>query len=291
MQSSLFSDSSLPVGASDAIPGDQRGKRADLEQYFTPSWAANLLLKRYFADVGRSDFVVDAGAGRGAFLGEIPAEVPAIGVEIDPELAALARDRTGRDVVCGDFRFVDLPARPTAIVSNPPFSSAKARAFLQRGYELLPDSGRFGAILPAHFFSYSGPFRELADRWSIRQEIIPRELFHRLAYPLVFALFTKERVRTYHGFFLFEEAGVVADSSKAMKLVLMRGGRRQNVWREVVDEALRAFGGRVSPEQLRGYVQPRRPTTNQWWKDKLRQVLNEGPYQKDAEGYWSRAAA
>jgi len=61
-----------------------------LGQYMTPDWAAHALVDRYFADLCCDDLVVEPSCGRGAFMRAIPAHVPVIGVEIDPDLAAEA---------------------------------------------------------------------------------------------------------------------------------------------------------------------------------------------------------
>jgi type I restriction-modification system DNA methylase subunit len=57
-------------------------------QYMTPDWAAEALVDRYFSDLGESDLVLEPSCGRGAFLRALPAHVQALGVEIDPNLAA-----------------------------------------------------------------------------------------------------------------------------------------------------------------------------------------------------------
>jgi hypothetical protein len=51
----------------------------DLHQYFTPTWAAELLVQRHFADLGPKDCVAEPSCGDGRFLMAIPPEVPPCG--------------------------------------------------------------------------------------------------------------------------------------------------------------------------------------------------------------------
>ena len=84
-------------------------------QWFTPEWAAQALVERYFPGLSSSDFVVEPSCGAGAFLKAIPDEVPVVGVEIAPELA---RQNTGRHVITGDFATATLPSSVTAAIEN-----------------------------------------------------------------------------------------------------------------------------------------------------------------------------
>src|SRR3546814_16205788 len=86
----------------------------------TPLYAAERLVERHFPDLGAKDLVLEPSCGIGAFLRAIPATTSAIGVEIDPERAAIARKRSGRPVITGDFCSVHIYARPTAILGTPP---------------------------------------------------------------------------------------------------------------------------------------------------------------------------
>ena len=95
----------------------------DLNQYFTPAWAAELLVQRHFGDLRRGDVVAEPSCGDGRFLMAIPAEVEAFGVEIDPAMATLARSNSCRQVICDDFLHAELPQRPTVVIGNPPYQS------------------------------------------------------------------------------------------------------------------------------------------------------------------------
>lgn len=270
----------------------QRGKRHDLEQFFTPFWAAERLVEEFFPDLGPTDYVADLGTGLGAFLSAVPAHVPAIGVELDPELAQRARDMTGREVICGDFRTISLPQQPSAIIGNPPFMRSMREAYLDKAYDILPENGRCGAILPANALTFSGPVQSLRDRWSIQQTLLPRNLFPRAKFPFVFVLFTKDFVRKLYGFFLFDEAGEVGGAPKAVKAVLMNGKPHRSVWRALIEDAIEAHQGAVTREQLRDYVRPRRTSKNPFWWDRLREILNNSQaFVEGSDGFIRRAAA
>src|SRR5690606_33485399 len=153
---------------------------------------AEELVASYFGDLAMFDTVIEPSCGAGAFLRAIPANVRAIGVEIDEALAAEAIATTGREVIVGDFTTVDLP-QATAIIGNPPFRLTTVEAFLARAFQLLPNDGRVGFILPAYTFQTSRTTLRLADRWHIDQAAIPREFFPRISMPVCFARFTKGR--------------------------------------------------------------------------------------------------
>ena len=67
-----------------------------------------------------------------------------LNVEIDPVQAQLARERTGRAVIAGDFLQVELPGDVEAIVGNPPFVASTVAAFLERSHAMLREGG--GAV-------------------------------------------------------------------------------------------------------------------------------------------------
>lgn len=56
-------------------------------QFNTPVWVAQALVERHFPKLGTDDLVLEPSCGIGAFLQAIPAEVRAVGVEIDEALA------------------------------------------------------------------------------------------------------------------------------------------------------------------------------------------------------------
>lgn len=246
-------------------------KQKTLGQYMTPDWAAEALVERYFPDLGDADFVLEPSCGRGAFLRALPAHVPALGVEIDPELAEAARRSSGRRVIVGDFRMVDIRDQPTAVIGNPPFTVRTIAEFLERAWHLLPDDGRAGFILPAFTFQTANTAMALAERWAIRQDMLPRDLFHGLSHPLCFALLTKGRARGLFGFALYHEQQAVA-RLQARYRALLQGGEGSS-WTAITRAALEALGGEADLARLYREIEGHRPTPNRFWQAKVRQVV------------------
>lgn len=89
-------------------------------QWLTPEWAAQAIVDEFWPDLTPDELVLEPSCGRGAFLKAVPAHVPAVGVELDPALAAFAAVNTGRTVLCGDFRTLHLGAEhdPRAIQTH-----------------------------------------------------------------------------------------------------------------------------------------------------------------------------
>lgn len=242
----------------------------DLGQFMTPDWAALELVDRYFGDLGSKDQVIEPSCGTGSFLRAIPDFVPAIGVEIDPALAAVAK-KTGRRVIVGDFRMVDLPLRATAIVGNPPFQKKIIDAFLDRAWHLLEDDGRVGFILPGFTFQTASTIEKLSAHWSIRQDMLPRNLFGRLNYPVCFAVLTKGTKRGLVGFALYHEVAAVNRLRARYKALLAEG--EGSVWAAVVRAALETLGGRADLAALYREIDGIRPTANPFWQEKVRQTV------------------
>lgn len=245
---------------------------ATLNQYFTPMWAAEALVERYFSALGASDLVLEPSCGEGALLAAIPRHVPAVGVEIDPVLAAQAR-RTGREVVCGDFRTVKLALSPTAIIGNPPFEAPIVHSFLDRAHEMLPDGAIAGFILPAYMFKHAAVVERLRERWSLQADQLPVELFPGLSKPLLFVLFRKDRQRVLVGLALYAEVAALRTLHAHYQAALRRVSA--SAWGTAVAEALHQLGGEANLQTIYRAMEGRRPTGNQWWKDKVRQVLQQ----------------
>ena len=246
-------------------------RQRELGQYPTPSWAAEALYERHFSDLDSNDLVAEPACGEGRFLAVVPAFVPAVGVEIDPNKAAQARLLTGRHVITGDFCGVELPSQPTVILGNPPFRLDLIDRFLDRAHGLLPDGGRVGFLLPAYAFQTAGRVTGYASRWSIAQEMIPRNIFCGLKLPLVFALFRKDRRRKLIGFALYQETADVQSLPRVYRDVLAQGSGP--VWLRVIEKALERPGGEADLTDIYVEMEPARPTGNRWWKEKIRQTL------------------
>src|SRR3546814_11627771 len=71
------------------------------------------------------------------------------------------------------------------------------------------------------------------------------------------------------GLMLFAEQNAVENMPKAVRRRLAGPG----TWREAVQHALEALGGQASLTDIYRAVEPRRPSPNQFWRDKVRQTL------------------
>ncbi len=203
-------------------------------QFQAPPWAAEELVDRFFPDLGPGDRVLEPSCGAGGMLGAIPAAAEAIGVEIDPAMAAEARRRTGRPVICGDFAEVGLPWAPTAVFGNPPFEMGLVERWLARFAREMPEGGRCGLILPAYAVQTPDRVVHWTDSWSVESHHLPRTLFPGLQAPVIFAMFRKDRLGLLRGFALYRRASAVGAMGARGRLMLARDGA---TWRDVVAAA------------------------------------------------------
>lgn len=241
-------------------------------QFFTPVWVAQALVERHFPRLDANDLVLEPSCGLGAFLQAIPPGVRAMGVEIDELLAEKARENTGRQVLIGDFRDIELPENPTAIIGNPPFRADLFDGFLDRSYSILPEGARAGFILPTYFFQTAGRVCRYGDRWSLSIELMPRNAFHaRMRTPLLFALFEKNAARTLIGFVLYRECDDLHRMAKPYRELL--SSCEGPIWLAVCRMALRRLGGSASLKQIYQELERNRPTRTEWWREKIRQTL------------------
>lgn len=241
-----------------------------LSQYMTPAWAAERLVELYFGRLTEHDLVLEPTCGTGAFLAAIPPHVPAIGVELDPDLAEQARANSGREVLTSDIRSVRLPSPPTAVIGNPPFKATLVHDILGMAHAWLPHGGLVGLVLPAYLFQSAGTVLRYRERWRVRADHIPRDLWPKLTKPLVFATFEKGG-RCLVGFSLYEEFGDVRQLAKRVRAALDRPAPQP--WRAAVGEVLEALGGEASLSEIYAALEPKRPTGNPWWREKARQIL------------------
>lgn len=254
----------------------------------TPVFAAELIVEEFYPGLSEADAVLEPSCGLGAFLRAIPNGVPAIGVEIDPRRAAVARQVTGRMVIEGDFRTVSIGFKPTHVIGNPPFEFDIVEAFLQRCHALLPEGGQVGFILPVYTFQTAATVWGMAARWSIEQTLIPRNLFGRLHLPLVFARFTKDRMHRMVGFALYgETVGVNAMPDEYRALLTTS---RRPVWRALVEAALHRLGGTAPLADIYREIEGVRPEGNRFWREKVRQIL-QTHFHRQAPGIWAMEAA
>lgn len=255
-----------------------------LGQYMTPDWAAAELVERHFSDLKPGERVIEPSCGRGAFLRALPEHVEVWGVEVDPALAAEARRLSGRQVIVGDFRMVDLPFVPRAVVGNPPFTTRTVLEFLDRAWNLMEDDGRVGFILPAYTFQTASTVVSIAERWRVQAEFLPRDLFPRLSHPLCFALLRKGVERGLVGFALYHELMAVKRVRDRYRELLQEGER--SVWAAVTRAALEALGGCADLQQIYREIEGHRPTANAFWQAKVRQQLQRIA-SRTAPGTWA----
>ena len=243
----------------------------DKHQWFTPVWFAQKLIEHFFPDLNQNDIVIEPTCGTGNFLKALPHGIPAYGIELDPSLADIARKSCGHPVYAGDFTTIDLPAMPTAMIGNPPFDLDVIDAILKRSHDILPDQGKFGMILPAYAFQTASRLVEYKSKWSVLQEMIPRNIFNGIEKPLCFALFTKDRAGTLIGFRFYEEVHDVNSMPKKLASLL---ATQTNGWKIIVARALHELGGKATLTDLYKAIEPKRPSQNNWWKEKVRQTLS-----------------
>lgn len=246
----------------------------ELGQWFTPAWAAEAIIERHYPHLDETHFVAEPSCGKGAFLSALPWNVRSVGFEIDPALACMARARTGREVICADFLKADLPEGITTFIGNPPFNAQLIEAFMDRAYQALPRGGEVGFVLPAYIFQTTSKVLRYAQRWSVAQELMPRNLFPGIKMPLMFARFTKDGQRRLIGFFLYRETADIAALSAEMKAIVNERNGKRSVWRQVVHAAFDQLPAVVHMRELYDFIGKRRPTRNPEWEAQVRKVLS-----------------
>jgi site-specific DNA-methyltransferase (adenine-specific) len=260
---------------------------AELGQWMTPAWAAAAIREEVMPDLGPDDVVVEPSCGIGRFLHALPDEVRAIGVEIDPRLAAIARRDTGREIVTGDFRTVDLPvSRATLIIGNPPFQLDVFDGMLDRAHGLLVDEGRASWILPCYALQSSSRVARWNARWSISQTMLPRTLFPGIRLPLALVTFGKTAERRLHGFLLYHESREIEEMPDVYAAALREG---RSGWKAVVEAAIERLGGEATVQQVCAEIAPRRPTQTRHWQEQVRKQLRSG-FRRTARATYAIAA-
>ncbi len=257
-----------------------------LGQFFTPVWAAEILFKEHFSHLTDKDFVWEPSCGQGSCLSAIPAHIPAVGSEIDPALAELAYKNTGRPIYTGDFRYVSFPElnRITAVFGNPPFTLDAFEGLMERCSMILSLGNKAGFIIPAYFFQTARTFMRFARKWEITQEIIPVDLFKGervLSKPLIFASFIRDNSPQIVGFRLHSELCDMQSLDKEIRNILNNQVKRSgSVWREALVKVVQDSGGTATLNDVYTRMQKKRPTENPFWKEKIRQIIQESPFKK-----------
>lgn len=244
----------------------------NLHQFFTPVWAAQLIVDRFYPKWKQGSVVAEPTCGDGRFLMAIPPEVDAYGIEIDPKMAAAARKNSGREVIEGDIRDVAIPRKPTLVIGNPPFELAIVDSILDRFYEEMDYGGEMGFLLPAYAFQTAARVNKYAKRFSLDQVMIPRNLFAGMSKPLMFAQFTKDRRPFMGGLFLYLETEAVSKLAKQYKTLFIGNDSRASLWGELVEQALINLGGEATLQQIYSEVESNRPTENPFWREQIRKI-------------------
>lgn len=257
-----------------------------LGQFFTAAWAAEQLFDAHFGYLTAKDMMWEPTCGPGHMLSAIPAHIPCIGTEIDPILAQRARIASGRPVITGNCLEVELPPI-TAIFGNPPFSSPVFKRLIDRCSTLLQPGQKAGFILPAYFFGYARQIMKFNRLWTLNQEIIPRDLFPQLSMPLIFGSFIRDNRPHLIGFRLFPElAAMKLLSAQVQENLSTKVNGTRSVWRETIKQALTDLGGTAPLADIYRHMEGRRPTKNQFWKEKIRQVCQLS-FSRVEEGVYS----
>jgi adenine-specific DNA-methyltransferase len=250
------------------VEAHARSGQAALDQWFTPFWAAEVLVEDALRDLGVVS-IVEPSCGTGSFLAAIPPQCPAIGIDIDPLVIPAAVANSGREVLLGDFRTIDLTGRTVELImGNPPFGMATVEGFVDRADELLPEGGMLAMILPA--FAFQTPSRVVPwmERFSIDVRLIPRTLFPRISQALVWAKYRKGGQRRYHGLMLFAEQRDV----ELMREPIRKAVEGPGTWRAAVRLALESLGGQAALSSIYDMIAPER-RGGRHWQPKVRQIL------------------
>jgi len=264
---------------------DARSGDSALDQWFTPFWAAEQLVEDALRHEGRVS-CLEPACGTGAFLAAIPSELPAIGIDIDPLVIPAAHANSGREILLGDFRTVDLVGySPELIIGNPPFDSRMIDAFLDRAHHLLPEGGLVALILPSTIYR-TRRIARLSERFALDINLIPKTLFGRLEYPLTWAKLRKGRPRTFSGLMLFAEQHAVEQMRDHIREAVERPG----TWRVAVEAALASLGGAAALPAIYDAITPERRRDRPFWQEKVRQILQRHcePIER---GRWALKAA
>jgi site-specific DNA-methyltransferase (adenine-specific) len=234
--------------------------------YPTRHWFAQLVIETYFSDLLESDHVLDVGCGDGVFLDALPDRVRKTGVELNPQLADLARAK-GHDVIVGDFCTVSIPETITCALGNVPFEAELIDRLMERLARRFEPGQRAGFILPAYYFQTSHHVHKLRVSWSISVDLIPRDVFTGLSMPLAHAMFIRSSERKLFGLALYDQVRDVLTMHAHVQTTL---NSNKTTWKALVREALERRGGTATLSQLYDDIGPKRPSGNPWWKEQVR---------------------
>lgn len=203
-------------------------------------------------------------------LQAIPEHLAAFGCEIDPNLAERGRLRTKHPIITGDIFEIPLPDNIAVAFGNPPFQARFIEKLLKTLDPHMIDGGKAGFIIPSYVLQTDTKVVRWNRTWSIDVELLPRTVFPRLSKPIVFATFQKDPQPRLRGMRLYLESDTVR-AMRAGARDLMHNG--SGCWKDVVAWALRTLGYEAHLSLIYEALMDHRPTSNQWWKEKVRQTL------------------
>lgn len=245
----------------------------DLSQWFTPLWAARAIVEMKLAHLPAGSRVLEPSCGQGSFLAALPDELDIVGVEIDAAVADIAREKNIGQVITGDFRTCPLPHdRYDAIIGNPPFKLDVFDGFMERSETLLEEGAQAIYILPSYAFQTTSRVMRWNAKWTIAQEMLPRTLFPGIRLPLTLATFIRDNQPQLHGFLLYAQSREIEEMPAIYRKAL---AEQKSGWRAVVRHALKQSGGEATVNEICCRIAPRRPTTTQHWREKVRQHLQD----------------
>lgn len=263
-------------------------KRKDNSQFFTPAWVAEIVYDAHLSHLTSQDLLWEPTCGIGNMLAAVPAHVPAFGTELDADLAEHARIATGRNVITADALKVDLPTGITALFGNPPWEYDFFSALMQRAASILDLGNRAVFIIPAYFFQTSRTLVALyKNKWTISQEIAPRDIFPGLIKPMVIATFIRDNNPQLIGFRLFHEAAEMRELPEEVQdMMANKVAGPRSTWREIVKTVLTELGGVGTLRDIYKRMEGRRPTDTAYWKEQIRKQL-QLYFTPVSEGTWS----
>lgn len=246
-----------------------------LNQFFTPVWAAERIVQHYYPNLSENDVVADIGCGDGRFLMALPDHVKAYGIEVDPCMAQQARNNSGREVITGDFTEIELPEKPTLFLGNPPFEMSKVNSILERAYESLEYNQEAGFILPVYFFQTADTVMDYSKKWTLKHDLLPRNMFQNMQKPIMFARFIKDKQPVLFGMFLYDETTDILSLKMKYRLKFLGNESSTHLWGEVIEQALASLGGTATLNEIYREIEGKRPTKTMHWKAQIRKVLRD----------------